>query len=237
MKLQRHSLDAIRVHERAGQLERENDLLKAELAILRANPHSESAASAKHVQDQLTLSLRRQSQKTALAEETIAAKVAEIAQLKAEVYRAQVSADSAYLLGARVRAREEELKAHRREMAVRIELLEDDLRMADKTIKEYAALVRGMEKSTSSQHSSLSNVRDEARKEHEALVAKNQVDTEYMQTELKAMFARLEVTLSQFEAEKKAKDAVEKELGIAQAELEKHRLDDGTAAKMVARYM
>ncbi|KAF9553729.1 hypothetical protein CPC08DRAFT_217549 [Agrocybe pediades] len=45
VKLQRHSLDSTRAHERAVYHERENDALKAEIAILRANPLSSSAGN------------------------------------------------------------------------------------------------------------------------------------------------------------------------------------------------
>ncbi|KAF9553727.1 hypothetical protein CPC08DRAFT_767305 [Agrocybe pediades] len=45
VKLQRHSLDSTRAHERAIYHERENDVLKAEIAILRANPLSSSAGN------------------------------------------------------------------------------------------------------------------------------------------------------------------------------------------------
>ena len=212
MKLQRHSLDTARTHERAVHLERENDLLKAELAVLRASPHPDStSASQTHVQE-LTLSLRKLSQKMSLTEEKLLQSTTAIVSAQADSMKARAALEAAYELGARV--------------------------------SEYAALVRGMEARNKSSDSNghldemtLASTLGDGKLSLERVVNEFQAQHDELSQELDRTKAELEVTRSQLYAGKKGEDTVVTELGRTKTELEKLKVDDGTAAKMVARYM
>ncbi|KAF8967352.1 hypothetical protein BDZ97DRAFT_2073691 [Flammula alnicola] len=266
VKLQRHSLDSVRVHERAVHFERENDLLKAELAVLRANPHPDASPTTSDTQTQiqeLTLSLRRLSHKLSSTEDELLAKTTELVHAHAETLKAKASADNAYELGARVRGREEAGKVREQDLERKIRQLEEDMKMADVVINEYAALVREMEAKSSATFSSefghsngsaqasadlepgdvtsapkfFATTLLESKLSRERLLGQFQDNSEKLEAELYRVNAELEVATSQLEAEKKGNGAIENELGLTKTELEKLRLEDGTAAKMVARYM
>ncbi|KAF8958054.1 hypothetical protein BDZ97DRAFT_2061939 [Flammula alnicola] len=266
VKLQRHSLDSVRVHERAVHFERENDLLKAEIAVLRANPHPDASPTTSDTQTQiqeLTLSLRRLSHKLSSTEDELLAKTTELVHAHAETLKAKASADNAYELGARVRGREEAGKVREQDSERKIRQLEEDMKMADVVINEYADLVREMEAKLSATFSSESSHANgsahtsadlepgdvtsapkffattllESKLSRERLLAQFQDDSEKLEAELHRVSAEREVATSQLEAEKKGNEAIENELGLTKTELEKLHLEDGTAAKMVSRYM
>lgn len=244
MKLQRHSLDTARTHERAVHLERENDLLKAELAVLRASPHPDStSASQTHVQE-LTLSLRKLSQKMSLTEEKLLQSTTAIVSAQADSMKARAALEAAYELGARVRGREETGKAKERDLEWQIRKLEEQLKMSDVVVGEYAALVRGMEARNKSSDSNghldemtLASTLGDRKLSLERVVNEFQAQHDELSQELDRTKAELEVARSQLYAGKKGEDTVVTELGRTKTELEKLKVDDGTAAKMVARYM
>ena len=90
MKLQRYSLDTTRTHKQTVSLKRENDLLKVELAVLRATPTPSdlSFASQAHIQE-LTLSLRKLSHKLTLTEEVLLAKTEALITAQADLTKAR----------------------------------------------------------------------------------------------------------------------------------------------------
>ncbi|PPQ82812.1 hypothetical protein CVT25_009190 [Psilocybe cyanescens] len=242
VKLQRHSLDAVRTHERAVHLERENDMLKAELAILRAHPHPNGQASTTESQNQvqeLTLSLRRLSHKLSLTEEALLAAHIGLANAHAATTKAAANADNAYELGARVRGREEEGLIRQRDLECKIKKLEEELKMSDGVVQEYASLVRSMEAQSSSeaQTSYLQESLKEGRLGLDRLLSELQGECDALARKLDENTAELEVCKSKLEAERKGNEAVQAELGRTQTELSKLQLEDGTAAKMVSRYM
>jgi hypothetical protein len=164
--------------------------------------------------------------------------------------KAKANADNAYELGARVRGREEAGKARERGLERKVMQLEEDLKMADAAIKEYAALVRGMEAKLSSSESGNSNgdakndasqiiaaTLAESKLSRERLLHQFQADSELLHLQLENTAAKLDKTTAQLEAESSGNEAVRSELGRVRTELEKLQLEDGTAAKMVSRYM
>ncbi|KAF8176771.1 hypothetical protein BJ912DRAFT_908972 [Pholiota molesta] len=253
VKLQRHSLDSAKLHERAVHLERENDLLKAELAILRANPHPTDGVNDSDARSQvqdLTLALRRLSHKLSSTEDALLSKTTELINVQVEAIKAKAAADGAYELGARVRGREEAGLAREHHLQDKIVQLEEDARIMDIALKEYAALVREME-TTKSTHvnGSARNSEDvdegtrisatllEGQLTRSRLLAQFEVQTAQLEGELHGARTELEVTTSLLEAEKKGTAALVQELGNTKLALEKLHLEDGTAAKMVSRYM
>ena len=225
-------------------MERENDLLRAELAVLRANPHTNSSSEAQSQVQELTLSLRRLSHKLSLTEEFLFAKTNELIHAHAESVTAKANADNAYELGARVRGREEAGKVRERDLERKVVQLEEDLKMADVVMKEYAALVRGMEaKSSESGHSNgdipqtLATAQSESEFSRERLMLQFRTDFEKLHLQLEDVTAKLEKTTAQLAAATSSDQAIRAELGRTRTELEKLQLEDGTAAKMVSRYM
>jgi hypothetical protein len=226
-------------------LERENDLLRAELAVLRANPHTNSSSEGQTQVQELTLSLRRLSHKLSLTEEFLFAKTTELIHAHAESITAKANADNAYELGARVRGREEAGKVRERDLERKAVQLEEDLKMADVVMKEYAALVRGMEaRSSESGHSNGDALQilaaatlSESELSRERLLLQFRTDSERLHVQLEDVTAKLETTAAQLAAATSSNQAVCAELGRTRTELEKLHLEDGTAAKMVSRYM
>ena len=261
VKLQRYSLDRANTHERAVILERENDWLKAEIAILRANPApSPSNSSAEQVQ-QLTLSLRRLSEKLSLTEDALSSKTAELAQANTDLLKARLAVENAYELAARVRGREEAVLMRETELQWRLKSAEEEKMISLVAVGEYANLVRSMEArmglgSTSTlvspdsskvdpeKHNSgdtlsiaLANSLVEGKLGLKSLLSEFHSNTEELHRRLGQLRGELEVLESNHEVELKATHTLHLELAKAQAELHMLKIDDNTAAKMVSRYM
>ena len=263
VKLQRYSLDKANTHERATILERENDWLKDEIAILRANPTlSPSNSSVEQVQ-QLTLSLRRLSEKLTLSEDALSGKTAELAQANADLLKARLAAENAYGLAARARGREEAALIRETELQWRLKSAEEEKTISLVAVGEYANLVRSMEArmglgSTSTfvspdgskvegslekHHSgdtlsvALANSLAEGKLGLNRLLSELHSDTEELHRQLGQLRGELEVLKSNDEAESKGTHTLHLELAKAQAELHMLKIDDNTAAKMVSRYM
>ncbi|KAF8886068.1 hypothetical protein CPB84DRAFT_1787910 [Gymnopilus junonius] len=244
VKLQRHSLDVARSHERAVHLERENDVLRSELALLRANPHPNAQISPDEGQRQvqeLTLSLRRLSHKLSLTEEALLAKTTELISAQAQTAKAVANAENAYELGARVRGREEEGLSKQRDLELKVRRLEEQLKMSDGVVQEYAALVREMEAARSSAETEkpkdfASSLR-ESESSLEPIFAEFRAESGELHGQLDKLTAQLEICKAELDAEKKVNQSLLNELSQSRTELQKLRLEDSTAAKMVSRYM
>lgn len=266
VKLQRHSLETTRAHDRSQHLERENAALKAELAVLRANPHPDvsngtlNAKAASQVQ-QLTLSLRRLSDQLSLTEEKLATRTAEFTHAKSDVAKAKLTAESAYELAARIRGREEAGKVRERELEWEVRAAQEESKMSDLAVREYADLTRSLElrltnsaerpsineqapppvpeKDASSTSGSKMGVDFRLEREYNSkrLLTDLRKDMEELQAQLDRIQADLTASESKLEAERKAAELDRTERARVEFELERMRTDDTTAAKMVSRYM
>ena len=252
------------------QLEHENNTLKSEIAVLRAHPHTQLSSQAHpaltQVQ-QLTLSLRRLSDKLSLTEESLLARTTELAQATHEASKARLVAEGAYELAARTRGREEAGKLREAELEWKVKAAEEAVKMSDLVVKEYADLVRSLEAKAgmrtpahSHSDSSPSTLYDasamdpttpaattstapfadslaEGKSGLQRLLAEFSMTTEKLQTELLQLHGELATSETKCEAEKKSTELSRVELAKAQFELQKLKIDDNTAAKMVSRYM
>lgn len=262
IKLQRYSLDRANTHERVVILERENDWLKAEIAILRANPTPPSNSSVEQVQ-QLTLSLRRLSEKLTLTEDVLSNKTAELAQANADLLKARLATENAFELAAKVRGREEAALIRETELQWRLKGAEEEKMISLVVVGEYANLVRSMEArmglgSTSTLLSpdgtkverdpeklysgdtlsvALANSLAEGKLGLKRLLSELHSDTEELHRQLGQLRGELEVLKSNHDAEHKGNHTLHLELAKAQAELHMLKIDDNTAAKIVSRYM
>ena len=212
---------------------------------------------------QLTLSLRRLSEKLTLTEDALSNKTAELAQANADLLKARLAAENAYELAARVRGREEAAVIRETDLQWRLKSAEEEKMMSLVAVGEYANLVRSMEArmglgSTSTlvspdgtkvegdleKHYSgdtssvaLANSLVEGKIGLKRLLSEFQSDTEELHHQLEQLRGELEGLKSTYDAERKGTHTLHQELAKAQAELHMLKIDDNTAAKMVSRYM
>ncbi|KII88283.1 hypothetical protein PLICRDRAFT_140356 [Plicaturopsis crispa FD-325 SS-3] len=249
VKLQRHSLDTSHSFERAQVLERENARLREEVALLRAHPEITPHPAVLQVQE-LTLGLRRVSDKLDLTEEALRVRTTELAAALSEVTKAKHDVESAYELASRIRGREEEGKVIQRELERKARAAEEERKMADLVVQEYADLVRSLEgrpssnvtahprdASGSSSSTTLVDGLAEGKTGLQKLLEEFNAETEKLEAEIVRLHGELATSEAKREAERKGAEHDRSQLGKALVELEKLKVDDQTAAKIVSRYM
>ncbi|KAG5722257.1 hypothetical protein E4T56_gene9999 [Termitomyces sp. T112] len=238
VKLQRYSLESANAHDRAVYLERENEVLRTELAILRAHPHPEALPQAHpavaQVQ-QLTLSLRKLSDKLSLTEAALLERTTQLSHVTAEASHAKLTAEAAYDLAARTRGREEAGLSRELELEHKVKAAEEAVKMSDLVVNEYADLVRSLQ--TDKSHERLVDGLAEGKLGLQQLLNEFNAETARLQKELLDVQGALAATDSQRNSEKLHLENCRNELAQARFELQKLKIDDNTAAKMVSRYM
>ncbi|KAJ7587909.1 hypothetical protein C8J56DRAFT_1079553 [Mycena floridula] len=246
VKLQRFSLDTSNAHDKLVLLERENALLKSELGLLRANPTPQSLPDP--TVPQFTLSLRRLSDKLSLTEEALLAWTTELPHAQSELAKAKSSEESAYVLAARARGMEEEAKLKEIDLLLKVCQAKEEMRISDLTINEYANLVRSLEGRSSQLEGRSSQLEGRSSQTLDRNLVEGQTALQKLFLEFSEETGRLQQEILQLQhkvmvAEAKSQSAQKaSEMDrIARAgshvELEKLKLDDNTAAKMVSRYM
>ncbi|KAJ7689248.1 hypothetical protein B0H14DRAFT_3176037 [Mycena olivaceomarginata] len=168
INLQRHALDTSAYTARIAQLEAENKLLRAELGVLRDNPapspssslqsgapssvfssafSASSTANAEEAREkeretvaELTLALRALSAKHTLALASLSTATQSLTEATLRTRQAEHTADEAYALAARRRAREAELEDALRERGEEVERAREEARRSDAVVREYAGL-------------------------------------------------------------------------------------------------
>ncbi|KAK0463491.1 uncharacterized protein EV420DRAFT_1760786 [Desarmillaria tabescens] len=240
VKLQRQALNTSNSHERLIQLERENAVLRSELSVLRANPHPDTSESHPAVlqSQELTLSLRRLSDKLSLTEDALLERTTELAHANAELTKAKDAAEGAYALAARIRGREEDGKVRERDLEKQLREALEHNKMSDLVVNEYADYVRSLDGKTSMSprlppNTSLSEAKSGIHK----LFDDFSLESEELKAKVDHLEGELATVLSKYEVEMRNKENDRVELAKALAELEKLKLEDNSAAKMVSRYM
>ncbi|KAI0263398.1 hypothetical protein BC834DRAFT_997210 [Gloeopeniophorella convolvens] len=245
LKLQRHSLEATLAIERAQALEHETAAARTELAALRAHPDT-TPRPAELQLPELTLALRRASDKLTLAEDALRARSAQLADARAAAARAQHAAGGAFALAAASRAREEEAHERERALARRLRVAAGERTMAERALREYADLVRALERRQSLPSSPPASARSAngkapeggaAQEERAALAEEFGGAEEALHAEAARLQALLDETRAELEAGQKVAEEERAQLVAARAELERLQHDDSAAAKMVSRYM
>lgn len=234
--------------EHTHVLELENARLREEVETLRATPDAHPQTTAVQVSE-LTLGLRKLSDKLTFTEETLLARSTELTHSKSELSRAQHEADATMELASRANARAEELERRERELERRARAAEEERRLADMVVEEYAALVRKLEgrPSRMSAVSREENVPSpppilkeglsEGRMGLQKLLGEFNGEVEKLSSELSTLRSENEHLETILQVERQRSEADRESLAKVLLELDKHRADDNTAARMVARYM
>ncbi|KNZ76237.1 hypothetical protein J132_11107, partial [Termitomyces sp. J132] len=213
-------------------------VLRTELAILRAHPHPEALPQAHpavaQVQ-QLTLSLRKLSDKLSLTEAALLERTTQLSHVTAEASHATLTAEAAYDLAARTRGREEAGLSRELELEHKVKAAEEAVKMSDLVVNEYADLVRSLQ--TDKSHERLVDGLAEGKLGLQQLLNEFNAETARLQKELLDVQGALAATDSQRNSEKLHLENCRNELAQARFELQKLKIDDNTAAKMVSRYM
>ncbi|EIW84667.1 hypothetical protein CONPUDRAFT_162038 [Coniophora puteana RWD-64-598 SS2] len=260
VRLQRHSLETSYSTDRVHILERENARLTEELALMRAHPDTTPHPATIQVQE-LTLALRRASEKLDAIEHTLSERTAQFTAARNDLAKAKHETEGAHELAAQAQAREEESRARERAMEGRIRAAQKERDMSDLVVQEYADLVRSLEgrphahvhgnghakvpsagSGTESASGSTSTVTlvdglQEGKHGLHKLLGEFGGETERLEGVIAGLsrdIANLQVEL---QAERKAGAYTQSQLSEARVELDKLRADDNTAAKMVSRYM
>ncbi|KAH9180809.1 hypothetical protein EDB89DRAFT_2224513 [Lactarius sanguifluus] len=255
LKLQRHSLESAMAIERAQVLEHENAAVRAELAALRAHPDT-TPRPAELQLPELTLALRRASDKLTLAEDALRTRNSQFADVQGAAARAHHTAENAFALAAGARAREEDVMARERALVLKLRVVEEEGKMMDRAVREYADLVRGLERRQglpSSPPPSGTGTLNRKSAEHgdvglivalqeekvglRKLAGEFVGENEALRDEIGKLQVELEGTHAELEGERKAAEEERAQLSHALTELQLHEHDDNAAAKMVSRYM
>jgi hypothetical protein len=238
--------------ERAQVLEHENAAARAELATLRAHPDT-TLHPAELQLPQLTLALRSANDKLTFAEADLRTRTSQLADVHGAAGRAHHAAENAFALAAGARAREEDAMARERALMLRLRVVEEEGKVMDRALREYADLVRDLERhqglpsspppgasNRMSQEHDDSGLIDSMQKDKAALhkLAGDFVgENEALRDEIGKLQVELEGTRAELEAERKAAEEERAQLSDTLTELQLLRHDDNAAAKMVSRYM
>lgn len=138
-------------------LEAENARLKQEITFLRDNP--EPTHAPRQVTE-LTLALRRISDKLSHTEGNLVQRTTELAQAMSEKTAMQHEVDRTRADADRIRQREFESRSHETELQRKCQAAEAEARMADAVVMEYADLVRSLEGRMPRAHDTFERVED-----------------------------------------------------------------------------
>lgn len=149
LQLQRAHLEASDAYAHSKLVEVENTRLKQEIAFLRENP--EPSHAPRQVAE-LSLALRRVSDKLSHTEGILHQRTTELAQAISEKLGLQLEADATRAEADRIRQVEFDSKSRERDLQRKCKAAEEEARMADLVIMEYADLVRSLEGRISKVH-------------------------------------------------------------------------------------
>ncbi|OCH93807.1 hypothetical protein OBBRIDRAFT_789844 [Obba rivulosa] len=252
VKLQRHALDTSQTLDIVHTLERENTRLREEVAILRAHPDSTPDPTSHQVQE-LTLALRRLSDKLTYTEEALHARASELVNARSDLDAARAVVGSAHGLAQHARAQLDESKARERELERKARAAEEERKMADLVVQEYADLVRSLEgRAKPSAPGSVNSLIDseksgssatlvdslaEGRSGLQKLLEEFNSENERLGREIDRLHGELDLKAGELSAEQRRSDLDRAKLAECQKRLAEYEANDNTAAKMVSRYM
>jgi hypothetical protein len=170
--------------------------------------------------------------------------------------------EGAYNLAEETRASEEKGLVREKELQGKVRAAEEQRKLSDLVVLEYADLVRSLEgrpnvRAGSQDHSwsnpahengqlndlvgrstpRLVDGLSEGKIGLQKLFSEFNSETTHLHSEIDRLTCDLAVSFTKYDAQMKSAERDRDELAKAKFELEKLRMDDGTAAKMVSRYM
>ncbi|KAF8495381.1 hypothetical protein JB92DRAFT_2818166 [Gautieria morchelliformis] len=259
LQLQRAHLEASDTYAHSKLLEAENTRLKEELTVLRDNP--EPTHAPREVTE-LTLALRRVSDKLSHTESILLQRTTELAQAISEKMGMQLEANASRAEADRIRQAEFECRSRERELTRKCKAAEEEARMADAVVMEYADLVRSMEgrmpkaqdipegaddgpsrvrspSPSSPQTRSKTILRSltENRYSLQRLLYEFNSETSDLQAEITRLHAELSAVLNKLDSEREISRQDRSKLAEALVEVERCKIDDTAAGKLVSRYM
>lgn len=215
--------------------------MQEELETLRAHPETTPQSAALQVPE-LTLALRKLSDKFTLTEETLLLRSTELVHAQSELRKGLQERDAMLTAARHASARLEEGAYRERELQRKARSAEEERKLADLVLDEYAALVRKLEgrssrESTSTKQPSPSTSLFEGKSGLQKLLGEFNEENEQIASELSKVREENELLRVQLEAERQRSEADRESLAKIILQLDQHRADDTTAAKMVSRYM
>ena len=242
-------MEASNANHRAQLLSKHNARLREELASLRAHPDVTPSPESLKVQE-LTLALRRLSDKLDFTEAALSEKTLECINVHSDATKANHSADAALALAAKLQAQDQEKHLSNMELERKLYVAQVEQNQSDLVISEYASLVRSLEgrlsrsitSGTQEENPTASPGISDTHEDENSDVSKDPFqkfalrigDLELENGALHERITFLEVEL---EAERK-RSMEDRDLRVAsQQALHQLQSDNNAAAKMVSRYM
>lgn len=228
--------------------------MKEEVDILRANPDITPTTAALQIPE-LTLALRKLSDKLTNTEQSLLSRTTELLSVQNALRQSRHDSDSIRSLLEQARAREDAYRVRERELEKRVRAAEEERRMSDLVVQEYADLVRSLDGrskvSSSSRPSSslplgtpssdssltLAESLAEGKLGLQKLLEEFNGESERLATDISGLQSEIEDLTAQLQAERKSAEDDRSQLAEALVQLDKYKADDNTAAKMVSRYM
>jgi chromosome segregation ATPase len=238
-------------------LERENAILRSEVTVLRAHPDAAPHPASLQISE-LTLALRHVSDKLTTTEETLLLRTRELAHAQGDTRTTRHALDGVIRQIDMAQQRERKSNARMRELQQRIRAAEEERKLMDIVVQEYADLVRELDarRSPSSSFTAssltlassdsgsglasdakLSTTLSEGKLGLRRLLADFGTETARLEDEIARLHAELAAVLAKSEASTKAHEENMDELAELRARLDKVQIDDRSAAQMVSRYM
>lgn len=245
VQIQRHSLEATFAADRVKSLEQENLRLLDEISVLRANPDITPSAATLQVSE-LSLALRRVSDKLSQAEATLLERTTELAHAVSAKSRSQKECLSLRDSLRSMTTKLSEVKRRERERSIRERVVEEELKMVNFALQEYADLVRSFEGRTSSSRGPVSTTTDgQSIRQNlvghtsalHALAQEFRDTTSQLEDEIATLRTEIENLHLSLNIQGKIGEEERTELAHVKAGLERSQTDDRAAAKLVTRYM
>ncbi|KAF9443210.1 hypothetical protein P691DRAFT_426898 [Macrolepiota fuliginosa MF-IS2] len=234
VKLQHHSLKTDNAQHRTQTLEHQLSALTHELSILRPSHNISSSASSEIHINQLSLSLRTLNEKLDATESLLAERTHNLTHALTHLSKSKSTTDAAYELASRIRGREEALKSRQRELELQLRIADERARMSERTVGEYADLVRSLEGRSSSHANGAAIHSSDA---IERLLTEFAQEREDLQSQISSLQHELALAQSHLSAQATTTELTSTQLAQVQSKLQLLERDDNTAAKMVSRYM
>lgn len=141
--MQRQALDVSTLAAKNNALRQENSLLQNEIAFLRSNP--EPSVSSSLQISEMTLALRRLSEQLNSSEEAFRDQAEQLTRAHSARSQANHETKGAYELVTRAKTREVHALERIRTLEFDLKRKEEEMKMAELVIREYADLVRAIE--------------------------------------------------------------------------------------------